>query len=144
MILLSISGSSCSNVPGQSVYGELALDVVMMVFATLASQDVASVSLPDIPSSRLRFFKEGEVIDSRGGMFSLSKLKHSGSSKNQGLYSISVGWEGHGPESDVMLLSFFLGDNTPGSFLGPVYLSLVGFFHGLNFSVCFSVSSTNV
>ena len=79
-----------------------------MVFTTLASQDVASVSLPVVPSSRLRFFKEGGVIDSMGGMFSLSELKHSGSSKNQGLYSVSVGLEGHGPESDVILLSFFL------------------------------------
>ena len=144
MISLSVSGSSCSNVPGQSGYGELALDVVMMVFAMLASQDVASVSLPVVPSSRLRFFKEGGVIDLRGSVFSLSELKHLGSSKNQGLYSILVGLEGHGPESDVMLLSFFLGDNTLGSFLGLVFPSLVGFFHGLNFSVHFSVSSTNV
>ena len=45
---------------------------------------------------------------------------------------------------EVMLLSFFLGVNTPGSFLGLVFPSLVGFFHGLNFSVHFSVSSTNV
>ena len=66
------------------------------------------------------------------------------SSKNQGLYSILVGLEGHGPESDVMLLSFFLGDNTLGSFLGLVFPSLVGFFHGLNFSVHFSESSTSV
>ena len=72
MISLSISGSSCSNVLGQSGYGELVLDVVMMAFATLASQDVASVYLPVVPSSRLRFFKEGGVIDSRGGMFSLA------------------------------------------------------------------------
>ena len=76
---------------GQSGYGELALDVVMMVFATLATQDLVSVSLPVVPSSRLRFLQEGGVIDSMGGMFSLSELKHSGSSKNQGLYSISVG-----------------------------------------------------
>ena len=68
MISLSVLGSSCSNVLGQSGYGELALDVVIMAFATLASQDVASVSLPVIPSSRLRFFKE--VIDSRGSVFS--------------------------------------------------------------------------
>ena len=136
MISLSISGSSCSNVPGQSGYGELALDVVLMVFATLASQDVASVSLPVVPSSRLRFFKEGGVIDSRGGMFSLTKLKHSGSSKNQGLYSISVRLEGHGPESDVKLLSFFLGDNTLGSFLGLVFLSLVCFFHFSSLHFC--------
>ena len=52
--------------------------MVMMVFATLDSQDVASVSLPVIPSSRLRFFKEGGVIYSRDGMFSLSELKHLG------------------------------------------------------------------
>ena len=77
-------------------------------------------------------------------MFFLLELKHSGSSKNQGLYSISVWPEGHGPESEVTLMSFFLGDNTPGSFLGLVFPSLVGFFHGLNFSVHFLVSSTNV
>ena len=118
--------------------------MVIMVFATLASQDVASVSFPFILSSRLRFFKEGGVIDCRGSMFSLSELKHSGSSKNQGLYSISVRLEGYGPESEVTLASFFLGDNTPGSFLGLVFPSLVGFFYGLNFSVCFSMSSTNV
>ena len=82
MISSSIRGSSCSNVLGQSGYEELALDVVVMVFATLASQDVASVSFPVIPSLRLRFFKEGGVIDLRGGMFSLSELKHSDSSKN--------------------------------------------------------------
>ena len=115
-----------------------------MFFATLASQDIALVSLPVVPSSRLKFFKEGGVIDSRGGTFSLSELKHSGSSKNQGLYSILVGLEGHVPESDVMLLPFFLGDNTPGSFLGLVFPSLVSFFHGLNFSVHFSGSSTNI
>ena len=116
----------------------------MMVLATLASKDVASVSFPVVPSSRFRFFKEGGVIDLRGSMFSLSELKHSGSSKNPGLYSISVGLEGHGPESKVTLASFFLGDITPGSFLGLVFPSLVGFFHGLNFSVFYSVSSTNV
>ena len=53
-----------------------------------------------------------------------------------------VGLEGHDLESDVMLLSFFLGDNTLISFSELVFLSLVGFFHGLNFSVYFSVSST--
>ena len=109
----------------------------MILFATLASQDVASVSFPVIPSSKLKFFKEGGVIDSIGGIFSLSELKHSGSSKNLGLYSVTVGLEGHDPESEVMLLSFFLGMNTHGSFLGLVFPSLVGFFHGLNFSVCF-------
>ena len=115
-----------------------------MAFATLASQDVASFSLPVIPSSRLKFFKEGGVTDSLGGMFSLLELKQSGSSKNQGLYSVSVGLEGHGPESEVILLSFFLGVNTPGSFLGLDFPSLVSFFHRLNFSVHFSVSSTKV
>ena len=115
-----------------------------MVFATLASQDVASVLLPVIPSSRLRFFKEGGVTDSMGGMISLSELKHSGSSKNSGLYSISAGLEGHGPESYVTLTSFFLGDKTPGSFLGLFFPSFTGFFHGLNSSVHFSMSSTKV
>ena len=113
------------------------MGLVIMVFATLASQDIASVSLPVVPSSRLRFLKEGGVNDSMGGTFSLSELKHSGSSKNLGLYSISFGLEGHGPESDVMLLSFFLGENTPGSFLGLVFPSLVGFFYGLNFCLLF-------
>ena len=80
----------------------------MIFFATLASQDVASVSFPVIPSSKLKFFKEGGVIDSIGGIFSLSELKHSGSLKNLGLYSVSVRLEGYGPESEVMLLSFFL------------------------------------
>ena len=94
-----------------------------MVIATLAFHDVASVSFPVVTSSKLKFFKEGGVIDSIGGIFSLPELKHSGSSKNQGLYSVFVGLEGHGPESEVMLLSFFLGVNTPGSFLGLVFPS---------------------
>ena len=108
-----------------------------MFLATLASQDVASFSFPFVPSSKFKFFKEGGVMDSVGGMFSLSELKHSGSSKNQGMYLVSVRLEGHGPESEVMLLLFLLGVNTPGSFLGLD-------FHSLNFSVCFSVSSTKV
>ena len=54
-------------------------------------------------------------MDSVGGMFSLSKLMQSGSSKNLGLYSFSVRL-GHGPESEVILLSFSQGVNTPGSF----------------------------
>ena len=115
-----------------------------MFLTTLASQDVASFSFPFVPSSKLKFFKEGGIMDSGGGIFSLSELRHSGSSKNQGLYLVSVRLEGHGPESEVMLLSFFLGANTPGSFLGLEFPFLVGFFHGLNFSVHFSVSSTNV
>ena len=77
-------------------------------------------------------------------MFSLSELRYSGSLKNLGLYLVSVWLEGHGQESEVILLSFFLGVNTPGSFLGLDFPSLVGFFHGLNFSVHFSVSSSNV
>ena len=50
---------------------------------------------------------------------------------------------GHCPESEVMLISFFLGVRTPGSFWGKCFPSLDGFFHGQNFSVCFSVSSTS-
>ena len=83
-------------------------------------------------------------MDSVSDMFSLSELRYYGSSKNFGLYSISVGLEGHGPESEVILLLFFLGINTPGSLLGLDSLSLVGFFYSLNFSVCISVSSTKV
>ena len=58
-------------------------------------------------------------MDSVGGMFSLSELMQSGSSKNLGLYSCSVGL-GHGPESEVMLLSFFWGVNTLEAFREPV------------------------
>ena len=115
-----------------------------MFLSTLASQDVALFSFPFIPSSKLKFFNEGGVMDSVGGIFSLSELRHSSSSKNQGLYLVFVGLEGHGPESEVMLLSFLLGVNTPGSFLGLDFPSLVGVFHSLNFSVCFSVSCTNM
>ena len=78
----SVPGTNCSNMLGQSGLGELVLGVIIMVFATLASQDVALVSLPVLPSSRLRFLKEGGVIDSMGCTFSLSELKHSCSSKN--------------------------------------------------------------
>ena len=93
MISSSVLGSSCSNVLGQSGYGELALDVVMMVFATLASRDVASVSLPVVPSSRLRFFKEGGDIDLRGGMFSLLELKHLGLIKEL-RFVLHLSWAG--------------------------------------------------
>ena len=82
-------------------------------------------------------------MDSVAGMFSLSELMQSGSSKNLGLYSCSVRL-GHGPESEVILLSFFQGVNNPGSFWGTCFLSLIGFFQGQNFSVHFSVSSTKV
>ena len=81
------------------------------------------------------------MIDSIGGIFSLSESRHSGSSKYFGLYSCSIGL-GHGPESEVTLISLFLGVKTPGSFWGICFPSLDGFFHGQNFSVCFSVSST--
>ena len=115
-----------------------------MFLATLASQDVASLSLLLVHSSKLKFFREGGIADSVGSTFSLSELRYSGSLKNLHLYSVSVGLEGYGPESEVMLLLFFLGVNTPGSLLGLDSPSLVGFFHGLNFSVHFSVSSTKV
>ena len=82
-------------------------------------------------------------MDSVGGMYSLSELMQSGSSKNLGLYSCSVKL-GHGPESEVILLSFFQGVNTPGSFWGTCFLSLISFFQGQNFSVHFSMSSTKV
>ena len=83
------------------------------------------------------------MTDSIRGMFSLSELKQLGSSKNFCLYSCSVGL-GHGPESEVILLSFFCGVNTPGSFQGTCFPSLVGFSQGQNFSVRFSMSSTSV
>ena len=140
---LSVSVSQSSSVLVHLGKGELALEVIIMFLATLASHDVASFSLSLASSSRLKFFKEGGVMDSVGGMFSLSELMQSGSSKNLGLYSFSVGL-GHGPESEVILLSFFQGVNTPGSFWGTGFPSIMDFFHGLNFSVCFSVSSTKV
>ena len=87
-----------------------------MFLATLASHNVASFLLSLASSSRLKSFKEGGVTDSVRGMFSLSELRQSGSSMNLGLYSFSVRLEGHGPESEVILLSFFWGVNTPGSF----------------------------
>ena len=115
-----------------------------MFLATLAYQDVALFLLLLIPSSKLKFFRKGGATDSVGGIFSLSQLRYSGSWKNLGLYSVSVRLEGDGPESEVMLLSFFLGVNTPGSFLGIYFSSIVGFFHGLNISVYFSVFSIKV
>ena len=86
---------------------------------------------------------KGGVTNSIGGKFSLSELNHSGSSKYLGLYSWSVGL-GHSSESEVTLISFFFGVKTPGSFRGTCFSSLDGFFYGWNFSVHFSVSSTNV
>ena len=136
-----MSGSKSSSVLVYFGNGKLALGVVTNFLATLASHDVASLS--STSSSKLKFLKEGGVTDSVRGMFSLSELIQSGLSKNQGLYSCSVGM-GHGPESEVMLFSFFRGVNTPGSFQGTCFLSLTSFFQGRNFSVHFSVSSTKV
>ena len=132
MMSSSVSGSKSSSVLVHFGKGELALGVIIMFLATLASHDVASFSLSLASSSRLKFFKEGGVMDSVGGMFSLSELMQSGSSKNLGLYSFSVGL-GHGPESEVILLSFFWGVNTPGSFWGTGFPSIVGFFHRSKF-----------
>ena len=73
-------------------YGELDLGSESKFQATFASHDVASCSsLSLISSSRLKFFSEGGVIDSIGGIFSLSESRHSGSSKYFGLYSCSIG-----------------------------------------------------
>ena len=125
IISSSVSSSNCSKGFSHLGYGELVLGIVVMDLATCASHEVASFLLPVVSSSRLKFCKEGGVSDSFGGKFSLSELSHSGSSKYQGLYS---GLGGYGPESDVML--FFLGVSTPGSLLGLVFPSLVGFYQG--------------
>ena len=137
-------GSKSSSVLVCFGKGELALRSIITFLATLASHDVASFLLSLASSSRLKFFKEGRVTDSVGGMFSLSEFRQSSSSKNLGLYSFSVRLEGHGPESEVILLSFIWGVNTPGSFQGTGFPSVVGFFQGLNFSVHISVSPTKV
>ena len=144
-ILSSVSVSRSSNVWVFFFgYGELDLGSKSMFQATLASHDVALCSLSSLfSSSKLKFLSEGGVIDSIGGIFSLSESRHSGSSKYFGLYSCSVGL-GHSPESEVTLTSLFLGVNTPGSFRGNRFPSLDSFFHGWNFSVHFSVSSTSV
>ena len=139
----SVSGSKSSRVLVHFWNSELALGVVINFLATLASHNVASLLSLSTSSSKLKFLKEGGVTDSVGGMFSLSELIQSGSSKNLGLYSCSVGL-GHGPVSEVILLSFFHGVNTPGTFRGTCFPPLTGFFQGQNFSVCFSVSSTKV
>ena len=143
-MLLSVSVSKSSKVLVFFFgYGELDLGSESRFLATLASHDVALCATLLFSSSKLRFLNEGGVTDSIGGIFYLLELNHSGSSKYLGLYSCSVGL-GHGPESEVTLISFFLGVKTPGSFWGTCLQSLDGFFHGQNFSVCFSVSSTNV
>ena len=120
MMSSSMSGSKSSSMLAHFRKGELALGDVINFLATLASHDVASFSLSSTSSSRLKFLKEGGVTDSVRGMFSLSELIQSGSSKNLGLYSCSVRL-GHGPESEVMLLSYFQGVNTPGSFQGTCF-----------------------
>ena len=58
------------------------------------------------------------MIDSIGGIFSLLELGQSVSLKYLDLYLCSVGL-GHGPESEVTLISLFLGVKTPGS-LGEI------------------------
>ena len=139
----SMSGSKSSRVLVCFGNGKLALGVVTNFLATLASYNVASLLSLSTSSSKLKFLKEGVVTDSIGGMFSLSELIQSGSSKNLGLYSCSVRL-GHGPGSEVILLSFFCGINTPGGFWGTCFPSLACFFQGQNFSVYFSMSSTKV
>ena len=124
-------------------YGELDPGSDSKFLATLASHVVASFSVSLFSSSILKFPMEGGVKDSIAGIFSLSELRQSGSSKYLGLYLCSVGL-GHGSESEVTLISLFLGVQTPGSLGGNFFPSLDGFFHGQNFSVCFSVSSTSV
>ena len=101
-------------------YGELDLGSESKFLATLASDDVASCSVSLFSSSLLEFPKEGGVMDSIGGIFSLLELRQSDSSKYLGLYSCSVGL-GHGPESEVTLISLFLGVKTPGSFGGKLF-----------------------
>ena len=139
----SVSGSKSSRVLVHFGNGKLAPGVVTNFLATLASHDVASLLSLSTSSSKLKFLQEEGLMDSVRGMFSLSELIQSGSSKNLGLYSCSVRL-GHGPESEVMLLSFFWGANTPGSFQGTCFPCLTSFFQGWNFSVCFSMSSTKV
>ena len=133
-ILSSVSVSRSSRVQVFFFgYGELDLESKSKFQATFTSHDVALCSLFSLfSSSRLKFFKEGGVIDSIGGIFSLSELKQSGSSKYLGLYSCSIGL-GHGPESEVTPISLFFGVKTPGSFQGNCFPSLDGFFHGKNF-----------
>ena len=142
-ILSSISISKSSNVLVLLGKGELDLGSVYKFLATLASHNVASCSSSLFSSSELKFLREGGVTDSIGGIFSLSELKQSGSSKYLGLYSCSVRL-GQGPESEVTLLSFLLGVKISGSFGGTCFLFLTCFFHGQNFSVHLSMSSTNV
>ena len=142
-MLSSMSVSKSSSVLVFLGYGELDLGSGSKLLATLASHIVALCSILLFSSSKLRFLKEGRVTNLIEGIFSLSELNHSGSLKYLGLYLCSVGL-GHGSESDVTLLSFFLGVKTPGSFQGTCFPSVACFFHGWNISVHFSVSSTNI
>ena len=102
-------------------YGELDLGSKSKFQATFASHDVASCSLLSLfSSSRLKFFKEGGVINSIGGIFSLSESRQSGSLKYFGLYSCSVGL-GHGPESKADTNITFLGSQNSWKFLGELF-----------------------
>ena len=82
-----MSGSKSSRVLVHFGNGNLALGVVTIFLATLASHNVASLLSSSTSSSKLKFLKEGGVTDSVRGMFSLSELIQSGSSKNLSLYS---------------------------------------------------------
>ena len=62
------------------------------------------------------------MIDSIGGIFSLSELGQSGSLKYLGLYSCSVGL-GHGPESEVTPNITFLRSQNSWKFLGKLFPS---------------------
>ena len=129
MMSSSVSGSKSSSVLVLfRIRGTFPVSHHYIFLLHWPPHDVASFLLSLASSSRLTFFKE---------------LMQSGSSKNLGLYPFSVRL-GHGPESEVILLSFFQGVNTPGSFWGTGFPSIVGFFHGLSFSVYFSMSSTKV
>ena len=92
-ILSSVSVSRSSRVQVFFFgYGELDLGNKSKFLATFASHDVALCSsLLLFSSSKLKLFSEGGVIDSLGGIFSLSESMHSGSSKYFGLYSCSIG-----------------------------------------------------
>ena len=121
-MLLSVSVSRSSRVRVFFFgYGELDLGSESKFQATFASHDVALCSsLSLFSSSRLKFFSEGGVIDSIGGIFSLSESRHSGSSKYLGLYSCSIGL-GHDPESEVTLISLFLWSQNSWKFLGKLF-----------------------
>ena len=117
-MLLSVSVSKSSEVLVFFFgYGELDLGNESRFLAKLASHNVALCSTSLFSSSILKYLQEGGVIDSIGGIFSLLELRQLGSLKYLGLYLCSVGL-GHGPESEVTLILFFLGVKIPGSFWG--------------------------